>query len=167
MSDTWASILAISVAVMALVQVGYLIAFTIAARKAFNVVENTQARLDVLAGDLRLQIGSMTDRVNAVADDVKAVTARVQQVASTVSDGVQRVEKSVRTAGQRVATTIEQVPAPVKKGVPVGLALIAAIRTVQQVRSRMRSDRTRSIPSTGDPYRDAYSNRDFYASTGV
>ena len=56
-----------------------------------------------------------------------------------MSDGVQRVEESVRTAGQRVASTIDQVPPSVKKGIPAGLAILAALRTVQQVRSRLRA----------------------------
>ena len=60
----------------------------------------------------------------------------------------------MRTAGQKIAETVDQVPAPVKKGVPAGLAILAALRTVQQVRQRMRADRARR----------AYSEEDMYAS---
>jgi uncharacterized protein YoxC len=148
MSDQWAGVLAISVAVMALVQVAVLIGLAIAARRVMAVAHATQRQVEVLAADVKLRVNSVTervnavtDRVNAVADDVRGVTARVQQVAATVSDGVQRVEQSLRAAGQRVAQTIEQVPAPVKKSVPVGLAILAALRTVQQVRARMKANR--------------------------
>ena len=49
----------------------------------------------------------------------------------------------MRSAGQKIVETVDQVPGPVKKGMPAGLAILAALRTVQQVRQRMRADRTR------------------------
>jgi uncharacterized protein YoxC len=149
MSDTWAGVLAVSVAVMAFVQVAVLIVLAIASRRLMAVATSTQHQVESLATDLKLRVGTVTDRVNAVADDVRGVTARVQQVASSVSDGVQRVEQSVKTAGQRVAHTIDQVPGPVKRGVPAGLAILAALRTVQQVRARMKEKK-----HAGDPYAD-------------
>ena len=146
MSDTWAGVLAISVAVMALAQVCVLgvlaiVAFKLAetSRSVMAIADKTQRQVETLAADVKLRVEGVTDRVNAVADDVRGVTARVQQVATTVSDGVQRVESSVRTAGQRVADTIDQVPPSVKKGIPTGLAILAALRTVQQVRARLRT----------------------------
>lgn len=160
MNDTWAGVLAISVAVMALVQVAVLIGVSMAARRLMAVAQSTQRQVEALAEDLKSRVAmvsermnAVTDRVNAVADDVRGVTSRVQQVASTVSDGVQRVEQSVRTAGQRVAHTIDQVPPPVKRGVPVALAVIAALRTIQQVRSRMRERKN-----------GRYAEADMYAS---
>ena len=152
MSDTWAGILAVSVAIMALVQLAVLIGVAIAARRLMAVAHQTQQQLEHAAAevkstvntvttDLRATVNSVTSRVNAVADDVRGVTSRMQQVASTVSDGVQRVEHSVKSAGQKVADTVDQVPTSVKRGVPVGLAVLAALRTVQQVRSRLRQDR--------------------------
>lgn len=151
MNDTWAAVLAISVAVMALVQIIYLVGFAIAAKKMMSAVATTQQQVETLAADVRLRIGSVTDRVNLVADDVRAVTARVQEVASSVTDGVHRVEETVRAAGNRVQQTVDQVPPGVKKGVPAGLAILAALRTVQQVRHRMK--------------RDAADARDVYATT--
>lgn len=141
MNDTWAGVLAISVAVMALVQVAVLIGLAIAGMKLMAAVTSTQQQVEALAADVKLRVSAVTDRVNAVADDVRGVTARVQQVATSVSDGVHRVEESVRSAGQRVQSTIDQVPPGVKKGVPAGLAILAALRTVQQVRQRMKNDR--------------------------
>jgi uncharacterized protein YoxC len=146
MSNTWAGLLAISVAVMALVQVAVLIGLAIAGRRLMAVAATTQQQVETLAADVKLRVNAVGDRVNAVADDLRGVTTRVQQVATTVSDGVQRVEQSVRTAGQRVASTIEQVPTPVKRGVPAGLAILAALRTIQQVRARSRSDRGGMTP---------------------
>jgi uncharacterized protein YoxC len=131
---------------MALVQVTQLLAVAIAwkrlsetSSRVLSIAETTQRQLETLAADVKLRVEGVTQRVNAVADDVRGVTARVQQVATSVSDGVQRVEESVRTAGQRVASTIDQVPPSVKKGIPAGLAILAALRTVQQVRSRLRA----------------------------
>ena len=158
MSDTWAGILAISVAIMALVQLSVLIALVVAARRMMAVAQQTQQQLERVAADVKLTVGSVTDRVNAVADDVRGVTSRMQQVATTVSDGVQRVEHSVKTAGQKVAETVDHVPSSVKRGVPVGLALLAALRTVQQVRTRLRQGRR------DDRYASANYSVDGYAS---
>ncbi|MBA3270533.1 MAG: hypothetical protein H0T71_08455 [Acidobacteria bacterium] len=141
MSDTWAGVLAVSVAVMALVQVAVLAGLALAGMKLMAAIASTQQQVEALAADLKLRVAAVTERVNAVADDVRGVTARVQQVATTVSDGVTRVEETVRTAGHRVQTTIDQVPPSVKKGVPAGLAILAALKTVQQVRKRMKDDR--------------------------
>jgi uncharacterized protein YoxC len=128
------------VAVMALIQLGYLVAFAIVAKKLSAVASNTQQQVELLTADVRLRLGTVTDRVNVVADDVRAVTARVQQVALSVADGVQRVEAQVRAAGERVHAAVDQVPSGVKKGVPAGLALLAALRTVQKIRQRLRDD---------------------------
>lgn len=161
MNETWSAVLAISVAVMAIVQVIVLVVLGVAAKRVLGVAEKTQTQLEALSADLRLRVATVTEsvngitaRVNAVADDVKGVTSRVQQVAQSLSDGVQRMEQGVRTAGQKIVETVDQVPAPVKKGVPAGLAILAALRTVQQVRQRMRADRARR----------AYSDEDMYAS---
>jgi uncharacterized protein YoxC len=161
MSDTWAAVLAISVAVMALVQIVYLIGFAIAAKKMMNVVTTTQQQVETLAADLKLRVNAVTDRVNLVADDVRAVTARVQEVASSVSDGVHRVEEQVRAAGHRVQQSVDQVPSGVRKGVPAGLAILAALKTVQQVRHRMKHDDAMREEAMRDE-RDA---RDVYAAT--
>jgi len=142
MSDPWAGVLAISVAVMAFVQVAVLAGLAIAARRLMAVAHSTQQQVEALASDVKLRVNAVSERVNAVADDVRGVTARVQQVASSVSDGVQRVELSMKT--------IDQVPGPVKKGVPAGLAILAALRTVQQVRARMKAQRRHAQ----DPYAD-------------
>jgi uncharacterized protein YoxC len=141
MSDTWAGVLAISVAVMAIVQVAYLIGLAIAGRKLMSAVATTQKQVETLAADVRVRVGAVTDRVNAVADDMRVVTSRVQQVATSVADGVQRVEEQVKAAGQRVQATVDRVPPGVKKGVPAGLAILAALRTVQQIRQRLKKER--------------------------
>ena len=141
MSETWAAVLGISVAVMALLQLALVIGLAIVWRRLVAVVRTSQQQIERVATDVKLNLGAVTARVNAVADDVLGVTSRMQQVATTVSDGVQRVEYSVKTAGQRVAETVDQVPSAVKRGVPAGLAILAALRTVQQVRSRLRHRR--------------------------
>lgn len=142
MSDTWAAVLAISVAVMALVQLVYLVGFAIAGKKLMNVATATQQQVEALAADVKVRVGAVSDRVNGVADDVRAVTSRVQEVATSVTDGVHRVEEQVRAAGQRVQQTVDQVPPAVKRGVPAGLAILAALKTVQQVRQRIKNDRS-------------------------
>jgi hypothetical protein len=106
-------------------------------------VSTTQQQVEALAADVRVRVGAVTERVNLVADDVRAVTARMQEVATSVSDGVHRVEEQVRVAGQRVQQTVDQVPPGVKKSVPAGLAILAALKTVQQVRQRMRNGAAR------------------------
>jgi uncharacterized protein YoxC len=141
-SDTWAGVLAISVAIIAIVQVAVLIGVAVAVSRLMAIAQATQRNVELLATDVMQRISAATDRVNAVAEDVRGVTARVQQVANSVSDGVHKVEQTVKTAGQRVAQTIDQVPGPVKRGVPAGLAILAALRTIHQVRARMRDRRS-------------------------
>jgi uncharacterized protein YoxC len=137
---------------MALVQIIYLVGFAIAAKKAMTAMSATQQQVEALAADVKLRVNAVTDRVNLVADDVRAVTARVQQVATSVSDGVHRVEETVRAAGHRVQETVDQVPPGVKKGVPAGLAILAALKTVQQVRQRMKGDAARDQRDVRDVY---------------
>lgn len=146
MTDTWAAVLAISTALMAIVQVSLLAGAIVAtrrltetSRRALAAVEATQRHVEMLAADVKERVDGVTERVNAVAADVRGVTTRVHQIATSVSVGVQHVEESVRHAGQRVASTIDQVPPSVKKGIPAGLAILAALRTVQQVRLRLRA----------------------------
>jgi uncharacterized protein YoxC len=160
MSDTWAAVLAVSVAVMALVQIIYLVGFAIAAKKMMTIANTTQQQVEALAADVKVRVGAVTDRVNLVADDVRAVTARVQDVAASVSDGVHRVEEQVRAAGQRVQQSVDQVPPGVKKGVPAGLAILAALKTVQQVRNRMKHD-----DGISRDERDDRAARDVYVAT--
>jgi uncharacterized protein YoxC len=177
MSDTWAAVLAISVAVIALVQIVYLVGFAIAAKKMMTVVNSTQQQVEALASDVKLRVNAVGERVNLVADDVRAVTARVQEVAASVSDGVHRVEEQVRAAGSRVQQTVDQVPNGVKRGVPAGLAILAALKTVQQVRQRIKHEgytaaRDRSTSTTTASDRTASDRTaagrapgDFYAAT--
>jgi uncharacterized protein YoxC len=157
MTETWAAVLAISVAVMALIQLAIIIALAIAWRQVKAAASGTQQQLERFAGDVRMSVGAVTARMNAIADDVQGVTTRIQQVASTVSDGVQRVEYSVKSAGQRVADRVDQVPSSVKRGVPAGLAILAALRTVQQVRSRLRDRRATNRYDSPD-YSDTYAS---------
>jgi uncharacterized protein YoxC len=152
MSDTWAAVLAISVAVMALVHIIYLVGFAIAAKKMMTIVSATQQQVEALAADVKVRVGAVTERVNLVADDVRSVTTRVQEVAASVSDGVHRVEEQVRAAGQRVQQTVDQVPPGVKKSVPAGLAILAALKTVQQVRERMKNGPRRDRDDVSDVY---------------
>ena len=101
MSETWAAVLAISVAVMAILQLALVIGLAIVWRRLVAVARTSQQQLERVAADVKLNLGAVTARVNAVADDVLGVTARMQQVATTVSDGVQRVE----SFGQDCGTT--------------------------------------------------------------
>ena len=138
-----------------------LIVLGVAAKRIMAVVEKTQRQVESLSSDVRLRVASVTEsvngvtaRMNAVADDVKGVTSRVQQVAQTPPRASSAWSRGVRSAGQKLVETVDQVPGPVKKGVPAGLAILAALRTVQQVRQRMRADRARR----------AYSDEDMYTS---
>jgi uncharacterized protein YoxC len=146
MNDTWAAVLAISTALMAIVQLSLLAGAIVATRRltetsgrVLAAVEATQRHLETLGAEVKEHVDGVAERVNAVAADVRGVTTRVHQMATSVSVGVQHVEESVRHAGQRVASTIDQVPPSVKQGIPAGLAILAALRTVQQVRSRLRA----------------------------
>ena len=61
--------------------------------------------------------------------------------AGRCGNSLKTVEDQVKAAGQRVQATVDRVPPGVKKGVPAGLAILAALRTVQQVRQRLKKER--------------------------
>jgi uncharacterized protein YoxC len=154
MSDTWAAVLAISIAVQTLVQVGVLAGLVIAIRRMTATVSAAQVKVESLVEDVQ-------GKVNLVVGDVRDVTSKVNAVAGSVRDGVQRVEDSIRSTGQRVAdaghrveqtvrnasqrvaTAVDQVPRPVKQGVPAALAVITAYRTFRQVQNRIREKQAR------------------------
>jgi hypothetical protein len=60
-----------------------------------------------------------------------------------VADAGHRVEETIRTASQRVSSAVDQVPRPVKQGVPAALAVLTAYRTFRQVQDRMREKHAR------------------------
>ncbi len=141
MSDTWAGLLAISMAVQALVQIAVLVGLLLAVRRMATSVAATQQRVEGLVADVQ-------GKVNAVATDVRGVTGQVSQMVGDVRDRAHRVEDSLRAAGQRVAdaghrvaNAVESVPKPVKQGVPAALAIFTAYRTFRQAQQRIRDRR--------------------------
>jgi hypothetical protein len=60
-----------------------------------------------------------------------------------VADAGHRVEQTIRSASTRMSTAVEQVPRPVKQGVPAALAMLTAYRTFRQVQDRIRQKQAR------------------------
>jgi uncharacterized protein YoxC len=139
MSDTWAGILAISVAVMALMQVATMIGLLVVARKLTTVAQNAKTRIDTVATDVQAKVADVHGRVNAVVGDVRHATQTAQQMVGDARDRVLRMENAVRSAGQRVVSAVENVPAPVKRGVPAAVAALAAYRTFRSMRNRAQA----------------------------
>ena len=65
MNDTWSAVLALSVAVMAIVQLVVLIVLGVAAKRMMAVADKTQTQVESLSADLRLRGASVSESVSA------------------------------------------------------------------------------------------------------
>jgi uncharacterized protein YoxC len=138
MSDTWAGLLAISVAVMALIQVVVMIGLAIAAKRMMAVADSARLRVEALSGDVQQKVNDIHTKLDHVLGDVRHATTSAQQMVTDARDRMTRMEEAVRAAGQKVVTAVENVPTPVKRGVPAAVAVLAAYRTIRNIRQRMR-----------------------------
>lgn len=135
MSDAgvvWLAVIAISVAVMALIQIVVLIAI---ARLALQAVRGVK--------ELRSEIRPLIDKVNRVADDARAMSARA--VAQ-----FDRLETLVGTTAARVDDTLGAIHNIVTGPLRQGSAILAGIRAVMSSFGR-RSDRHRHTRDDEDP----------------
>ena len=73
MSDTWAAVLAISIAIQTLVQVGVLIGLLLSVRKIAATAQATQLRVEGLVSDVQAKVA-------LAVGDVRDVTAQVSNV---------------------------------------------------------------------------------------
>jgi predicted PurR-regulated permease PerM len=129
-SNLWLAIIALSCLVMALVQVGAIIAGAIAARQV-------QARLARVEQQLQSQVQPLVDRLNVIGADAARVSALAVRQA-------EKADVAFTSAAQRVDQTLavvqNAVVAPAREGMALASALRAAVGSIRKgSTSRRRS----------------------------
>lgn len=128
MTDIWLAIIAISLLVMAVIQVGVLISLLRVAREA-----------TAATSELRREVTPLIIKMNKIADDAG-------QLSALALTQMERVDLLVDTTAQRIDDTMSTVQSalisPVRQGAAVmaGLKAAMAVFGARQDRGRYRQD---------------------------
>lgn len=132
MSDSatvFLGIMAVSLAVMALIQVGLILA-------GIRVAQKLGAAID----DIRREIRPLMDKVNRIADDAGRATALAREQ-------VERVDQFMATATSRIDTTLgvvqDVMSGPVRQGAVAMAAVRAAMAAFRDWQNRKSARATR------------------------
>ena len=121
-SNTWLAIIAISTLVMALIQVGALIAGAIAARKL-------EARIARVEAQVQTQVQPLIDRLNVIGADAARLSALAVKQA-------EKADVALTSAAQRMDQTLavvqNAVVAPAREGMALASALRAAVGSIRK-----------------------------------
>ena len=121
-SNIWLAIIAISTLLMALTQIGAIIAGAIAARKL-------EARLARLEQRVQTQIQPLVDRLNVIGADAARLSALAVKQA-------EKADVAFTSAAQRVDQTLavvqNAVVAPAREGMALASALRAAVGSIRK-----------------------------------
>lgn len=138
-SNLWLAIIAISTLVMALTQVGAIVAGAIAARKI-------QARVSRVEQQVQQQVQPLVDRLTVIGADAARLSALAVQQA-------EKADVAFTSAAQRVDQTLavvqNAVVAPAREGMALASALRAAVGSIR------KGSTSRRRPATGSDEDDA------------
>lgn len=128
----WLAIMAVSLAVMALIQVGLILIAILLARRAATAVE-----------DVRREIKPLLEKVHRIADDAQKAT-------SLAALQVERVDQMMSTTAIRLeeAVTIlrNAMGGPVRQGAAAFMAIRAIVAAIRQWRQPDRQGRDEEDP---------------------
>ena len=119
-SNIWLAIIAISTLVMALLQVGALVAGAIAARKV-------QARVADVEKRLEQQVQPLVERLNVMSADAARISALAVQQAEKADVAL---TSAARRMDQTLAVVQNAVVAPAREGMALAAALRAAVGSI-------------------------------------
>lgn len=135
-SSVWLAVMAISLAVMAVIQIGLIIVGLRVAQRATVAIE-----------DLRKELGPLTDKLNRIADEAS-------RAASLAALQVERVDQLMSTATVRVDQTLgllqNVVSGPVRQGVTAINAFRAALSIFRGWQGRKAAKRAAPVISDED-----------------
>jgi len=121
-SNTWLAIIAISTLVMAIIQVGALIAGAIAARQL-------QARVAKVEQQVQTQVQPLVDRLNVIGADAARLSALAVKQA-------EKADVALTSAALRMDQTLavvqNAVVAPAREGMALASALRAAVGSIRK-----------------------------------
>ena len=134
-SNIWLAIIAVSTLVMALTQVGAIVAGAIAARKL-------QARMARVEQQVQAQVQPLVDRLTVIGADAARLSALAVRQA-------EKADVAITSAASRVDQTLavvqNAVVAPAREGMALASALRAAVGSI-----RKGSTTRRRRPGAGD-----------------
>ena len=129
-TNMWLAIIAVSTLVMAVIQVGALIAAAVTARRVQAQVTRVEQRLEQ-------QVQPLLDRITVIGADAARISALAVQQA-------EKADVALTTAAQRMDQTLavvqNAVVAPAREGMALAAALRAAVGSIKTgVRRRPRT----------------------------
>lgn len=130
-SNIWLAIIAVSTLVMALVQVGAIVAGAIAARRM-------QARL----ASVEQRIEPLVDQVQPIVERLTVISADAARISALAVQQAEKADVALTSAAKRVDQTLavvqNAVVAPAREGMALASAIRAAVGSIRQGRSNRR-----------------------------
>ena len=145
-SNIWLAIIAVSTLVMALVQVGAIIASAMTARKV-------QARLAGLEQRLQQKIEPFVDQVQPLVERMTVMSADAARLSALAVQQAEKADVALSSAARRLDQTLAVVQNAVVAPAREGMALASALRAA--VGSLKKGSTSRRRPSGGPDDDDA------------
>ena len=130
--SVWLGTMAIALAIMALIQIGLIVAAIMVAKSAMRAV-----------ADVRKEIRPLMDKVNRIAEDAAQATALARMQ-------VERVDQLVRHTTDRIDEVSNAIQNTIVGPLRHSGAVIAGIRAAISVFGRRRGDRGRTVREDED-----------------
>jgi hypothetical protein len=134
-SNIWLAIIAISTLVMALVQVGAIVAGAMAARKV-------QARIASLEQRLQQKVEPLVDQVQPLVERLSVISADATRLSALAVQQAEKADLAITSAARRLDQTLavvqNAVVAPAREGMALASALRAAVGSIRQGRTSRR-----------------------------
>ncbi len=134
-SNVWLAIIAVSTLVMALVQVGAIVAGAIAARRV-------QARLASVEKRLQEKVEPLVDQVLPLVEQLKVIGADATRLSALAVQQAEKADVAVTSAARRLDQTLavvqNAVVAPAREGMALASAVRAAVGSIRKGRTTRR-----------------------------
>ena len=131
---TWLGVIAVSVGVMALIQIGLIVVSLRVARQ-----------LSEAANDIRKEIGPLVEKVNGLTDKVSRIADEAGRATLLATIQIERIDQILSTASARVDEGLNiarhAMGGPLRQGYAIALAVRAAISALSR-RTNRAADRT-------------------------
>ena len=128
-NNLWLAIIAISTLVMALLQIGALVAGAIAARKI-------QARVARLEQEVAQQVQPLLQQVQPLLDRVQVMSADATRISALAVQQAEKADVALTSAAKRMDQTLavvqNAVVAPAREGMALAAALRAAVGSIRK-----------------------------------
>lgn len=134
-SNIWLAIIAVSTLVMALVQVGAIVAGALAARKVQARLTSVEQRLQEKVEPLVAQVQPLLERLSVISADATRLSALAVQQAEKADVAV---TSAARRLDQTLAVVQNAVVAPAREGMALASAVRAAVGSIRQGRTSRR-----------------------------